>query len=1091
MEPAEELRRSRLALWVMIQAVFNDAKVLDARDWNIRAGIGRYLGQPRVPFGIADTQRATRLGIIARYAIAYRDRPAAKADSEGNAVGFDFPEFVEDANRKTPDGRLVPLFLHRRRADLVLDDAAELVLCEFPYTDVASKLTPSVREKVYGLSLSQIKPPAGDSTGGGFFDTGSEFYATAAMQATYDLNDSEQPYYQKWTEKKPTTPAKRKYEFDNLTDDYLQLNYEAYELEKGGLHIFLALRDISFIAKLYFKNGKLTYDAILGERLPPAGDYFQILNNHIKQLKSKNEKATGVALFVHAMEGADHPPAFSKRTVDVSPNLNFHVMEQVVDPQVVVQSTRHLSFEQIDPIQKKWGRRDWLKEMVRLRFSEPWVWFWNNAEGLQMLYSIDREELFLKDLREAEQKATGPLKQTLHKFIASADADPNLYLVRRGSKYGEKRVIGSDETYVYFYDNKQKLVTRLPSYSFWMYANQAQISKVIYENTRGMIPISKAIVWAGVFVMGWAIVGTEMLVEGAKQYLKEKIEGLAMDKALKMLWDKFKLRLLVLVICPVLEFFRVVPMDDDPDDGSTGGSTGSKVYGFIKGFFEGFSAHALHSLLDRWVTLLNLEPASIRAIKFMYKIEAILRWIDEKMSGLKDYVSDQVAKLLVNRFISVVVKMGTGFICVVNNLYFLDYESAKPLLELFSELSGEKMPTKAEWDRLRHKQFLETFRHWEQAITEEALELDGIYEDVHRYVHRARWVVKGSMVAMGVHVLTGGHLVPMIVIGLRYIAKGTVSLAKGKAGQVAAGGFVALTILDDDFRKEVLEFLSDFADMMKGVPAHIDKGAEYLATPAAFAWGTKERMARFGQLLGIIIASLALSRALIKERKWTKRWAATKGQKYRHVRFVLKENLMAQLNINPLMPAIKLALFHYVHLIEKVIAESTQSFVDLEDRIEKILLGDTEFRDIIDPDEGLTLPKLIQIIVEVDKLLVEWLKKLAKIPGLTDQISSLAAILGSVAPDKMPTLDDLREGKLSQAEWATEAFMFVILSHLHGGLNWVSEALQSLLTPVNPKDPNPVSVGFVLQTLGLNLEEDEAMEVLDRNFEDVFKEEPA
>ena len=71
--------------------------------------------------------------------------------------------------------------------------------------------------------------------------------------------------------------------------------------------------------------------------------------------------------------------------------------------------------------------------------------------------------------------------------------------------------------------------------------------------------------------------------------------------------------------------------------------------------------------------------------------------------------------------------------------------------------------------------------------------------------------------------------------------------------------------------------------------------------------------------------------------------------------------------------------------------------------------------------------------------------------------------------------------------------MFVALSHLHGGLHWVSEALQSLLTPVNPNDKKnpPVSVAFVLQALGLNLEEDEAMEVLDRNFDQVFEEQTA
>jgi hypothetical protein len=66
--------------------------------------------------------------------------------------------------------------------------------------------------------------------------------------------------------------------------------------------------------------------------------------------------------------------------------------------------------------------------------------------------------------------------------------------------------------------------------------------------------------------------------------------------------------------------------------------------------------------------------------------------------------------------------------------------------------------------------------------------------------------------------------------------------------------------------------------------------------------------------------------------------------------------------------------------------------------------------------------------------------------------------------------------------------MFVVLSHLQGGLSWLSHSLESLLTPVNPKDPNPVSVAFVLEALGFNLQEADAMEMLDRNFDQVFEE---
>ena len=54
------------------------------------------------------------------------------------------------------------------------------------------------------------------------------------------------------------------------------------------------------------------------------------------------------------------------------------------------------------------------------------------------------------------------------------------------------------------------------------------------------------------------------------------------------------------------------------------------------------------------------------------------------------------------------------------------------------------------------------------------------------------------------------------------------------------------------------------------------------------------------------------------------------------------------------------------------------------------------------------------------------------------------------------------------------------------GLKWLSNAPDGMLTPVNPKDQHPVSVGFVLQTPGFNLGDAEATDVLDRNFDQDF-----
>jgi hypothetical protein len=361
----EDLIRSRLALSVFVQGIFNDVKLLDARDWKIYGGIGKYFNTPQVPFGVTDTARATRLGIVARYGAALQPNVVARGNSKGEIDGFDFPRSLDEATRMRP--QIHPLFFIMRRADLVWDDADELIRSEFPYPAVAN-LTPSVRAQVYGGSLTQIKPPADDSNTG-FFDTGEQFYVTAAAQATYATALDGQPYYPKWKTAKRTAKD-RLFAFDQLSDVYLQQNFQAYDLEKGAVHLFLQIEQTSLVTKLYQDNqGRFRDEAIAGQHLPMVGNYFTALADRIKALKAKNSKVQGVAWFVYTLEGTDHAPTFTGLNTAVTATLTMNVREQVVDPQVVVMSAGKLSLEQLDPVQKAFGRRDWLKEMVRLRFS--------------------------------------------------------------------------------------------------------------------------------------------------------------------------------------------------------------------------------------------------------------------------------------------------------------------------------------------------------------------------------------------------------------------------------------------------------------------------------------------------------------------------------------------------------------------------------------------------------------------------------------------------------------------------------------------------------------------------------------------------
>jgi hypothetical protein len=303
-------------------------------------------------------------------------------------------------------------------------------------------------------------------------------------------------------------------------------------------------------------------------------------------------------------------------------------------------------------------------------------------------------------------------------------------------------------------------------------------------------------------------------------------------------------------------------------------------------------------------------------------------------------------------------------------------------------------------------------------------------------------------------------------------------IATAGAGTVAAGGFVAALLLSDDFAKDVAEFAGGFG---KAAGA-LGSGA---AATADFTWATPERMQRFGQILGVVVASVVISRAVIKKGEWANRWKQSKGAKG-IATFWGKETLRQQFNINPLLPGLKLVLFHYVEMVQEVVTDSGTAWDDFQDKAAAILLGENDptLAGIVEEDKGITLPKLIDIMKLADALLLKWLKQLAGTPGLTEEISVIAEKLKTFAPSQLPPLDELTN---DPAEWAREAIMYIVLTHLQGGLNMLIHSLQSMLDPINPKDTNPVSVGFVLQTLGFNLQEADAMEALDRNFDAAFE----
>lgn len=1058
-----DIRQALTTLLDAMHAVFNEQKLLSADDWKIHIGFADYREQPAAPHDFKDKVRAKALGAESRYTIGVFDSPVtAHTDADGEA-SFVLPSRLDPT--RTPM-RTTPAYFFRRRADLILDDEAEMVRCAFPYTEVATELTTAYRSKVYNNYLINILPPQFES--GGFFDSGSNFTAMAGERATYSTLDPSQPYYPKWLVESPKKPADRKFGFDQLTDVYIKENFRRFELQKNIVYVYLRLAGDSVAALIQLdvditRVEAVTWKVFNAEGLPSFGDYFAIARDYIENIKKKKVmKLEAEAWFFYALDGTNE--FLDLLTSDDAPRKHTDTnayFEQVVDPQFVVQSTRGRALNDLEDDKKNLGSRDWLKEMVRLRFSEPWVWFWNNTYQ-QMFYDIDRKELFLDELRTAELKAAGPLKQKLRGFREEAERDKKILLVRRGSEYGgDKRVIGSDSSYVYFYNNQRNLVTRQPMGVFWRNTNISMISSVIYKNTGGMIPICKVLCWGGVAVMGWGIFGTAELVQGFRQYVADRARGFLLDEALYERFTQIRNRILLSVLNPVL---ALIPIDKS-------NSPTWREDAFFRGFIFGYTHDAFVAMYHRWESFAALEPASYKAIKLLMKIEGILRQVDEKLSLIKDKISMRIGNLLLDRFVSSFVDAMQGMIGMVNNLYFLDYERVEEFLETYEDLTGKKGPNKNEWDKLRHKHMLQTFREYHVAIEKEATNVQEIYADVKKGIVILQRAVRLAETFLIVEVVSGGVLMAMI----------WHALAKGgkfalKAGKVVGIAAIVGSAVSSTFREELIEVLKDFGKVTA-------KGGARVLSFTLGSTITPERMERLGQLIGQLWGGFTLNKAVFSKKTWRENWDTSKSYKG----FVTTNFLKSQLSVSPVLPIIKLALFNYVFLIEKVIKESKEHWKEFEAQVDLILDGDPEFADIIENDHQLTLTKILKIINAVDLMLTKWLKKLAEEPDLTLRIKLIADLLEKVSPSQLPTFQMLRDGTFPDGGWSREAVMFVVMSHLQASLRFFAKSIEDLHQPVDPKDDKSISVMYLLQLLGFQQGESKLQEVLDRNFDDIFE----
>ena len=143
-----------------------------------------------------------------------------RATAIGGVHVYDFPGAWQS---RECQARIDPPFFVSRRGRPRVGRRRGAAASEFRYR--GGQAESSIRAKVYGKSLTEIKPPADDSKTGS--STPAPSSMSTAARATYATALDDQPYYPKWKALQPTGKD-RLFRFDRLSDEYLQQNYQAY-----------------------------------------------------------------------------------------------------------------------------------------------------------------------------------------------------------------------------------------------------------------------------------------------------------------------------------------------------------------------------------------------------------------------------------------------------------------------------------------------------------------------------------------------------------------------------------------------------------------------------------------------------------------------------------------------------------------------------------------------------------------------------------------------------------------------------------------------------------------------------------------------
>lgn len=894
-----------------------------------------------------------------------------------------------------------------QRADLVYDDLAAATAANFKHRFIFDYETP---RRAYDANVNELLLPAEllpkpGSNGFAQVRAAREkaFRAHVHLFGTYesrgrhlDVGD----YYPKWKTKQPLDAKQRMFRPTLLSDQYLKECFTEHLLTKDENYLMVQLprtrlvyrlrwevkpsaaKPVHFIVEPLLSIGDaLDAAAVKGKKKPQAED--DDANTNL-QFPIK-------AVVFHSLDGTDQP----------ANRIPFGEMKYTAGRQnsFVVNYKAYVRWYYGPGKELDFGEdREWFERFTEVFFGDQ-----SYPIALNVFPSepIDRETLFLGELRKEAGQASGSFKEQLDSVIAWCDADEHRFVFTQGMKLGteghERELIGISHNDVYEWHPQTELVTTTPITTWLIDFQRGLVMAEVYKNTAGMLPIITVIVWGGVLVMTGGVLGLGNSLAGlARKTVMELSKQLAGKFVEKNVAREARPFLIAMLMQAIMHF---IPKNDS--------KIHAFVHGLVKGYGGGAVSHYLSEIDDRLERQIKAIPriaaniatrGGYRAYVIYEKVKNAVVKITGVTRALRLVLVDDRARLVAQQFARLSEYVGFAFLIILFVVVYLDW--------VYRERPGLVLD---KWIEKQRKTLQWMVVNTGDEIVTYAKELQNDLRSLS-------------------HDLTGEA-------ASNAVRKHDERLSKAIVGKLHDG--VATLPAIADFLQHLLEEvgITDWEELKKlGFTELMARGISALPTQGLLT----VQIEKFGAALGELIGTIMLERRIVPE-------GVSKRSKFMGMgppdaikgalaggtwRALLKFAIYPLKDFGSVPAAMKRGLDHAGGLHTNRFSKSNHR--------------DTSYRDL-----------LRDLLGDEDEL-ARRLARLADDAGLPAKLEKLLA--SARIQDKLPpTLETLL--KNDDADWPADAIMFVLYTWLRLGLHHILEAFKLI------EDDAPYAKQFKLSQL--------------------------